>query len=149
MRPIRFYVPLLCVLLLPAIAEAQMTGDAAADVKAAETEFAATMADRDLEAFGSFIADEAVFLTGSTLRGSDAIVAAWAEYFEGEDAPFSWAPETVEVLDSGTLALSSGPVVDSAGNRVGTFNSIWRLEPDGRWRVVFDKGCPACACDGK
>jgi len=45
------------------------------------------------------------------------------------------------MLDSGTLALSSGPVKDPQGNVVGIFNSIWRLEADGRWRVVFDKGC--------
>ena len=58
------------------------------------------------------------------------------------DAPFSWRPEVVEVLDSGTLALTSGPVRDPTGKQTGTFNSIWRREPDGRWRVVFDKGCP-------
>ena len=31
------------------------------------------------------------------------------------DAPFSWQPETVEVLASGTLAISSGPVKDTNG----------------------------------
>ena len=45
------------------------------------------------------------------------------------------------MLDSGTLALTSGPVFDPQGKQIGMFNSIWRLEPDGRWRVVFDKGC--------
>jgi hypothetical protein len=59
-------------------------------------------------------------------------------------APFSWSPEVVDVLESGTLAHSSGPVRDAGGRRIGTFNSIWRREPDGRWRVVFDKGCPVC-----
>jgi hypothetical protein len=24
------------------------------------------------------------------------------------------------------------------------FQSVWRLDPDGRWRVVFDKGCDVC-----
>jgi len=149
MKPIRSCLPFLCaLLLLPAAAAAQMTGDPAADVKAAETAFAATMADRDVEAFGSFVAEEAVFFTGQVLRGAPAILDAWSKYFEGEEAPFSWAPESVEVLDSGTLALSSGPVLDPEGNRIGTFNSVWRLEPDGRWRVVFDKGCPPCDCAG-
>jgi ketosteroid isomerase-like protein len=66
-------------------------------------------------------------------------------YFEGGAAPFSWAPETVEVLHSGDLAFSSGPVRNPAGERVGTFNSVWRRERDGRWQIVFDKGCPSCA----
>ena len=33
------------------------------------------------------------------------------------------------------------------GRRIGSFNSIWRREPDGTWLVVFDKGCPACNCE--
>jgi ketosteroid isomerase-like protein len=73
-----------------------------------------------------------------------AVVSGWKQFFEGEQAPFSWAPESVEVLDSGTLALSSGAVRDPAGTPVAAFNSVWRLEKDGRWRVVFDKGCPVC-----
>ncbi|HZV90436.1 MAG TPA: hypothetical protein VFF34_00365, partial [Candidatus Nitrosocosmicus sp.] len=63
--------------------------------------------------------------------------------------PFSWEPETVEVLPSGTLALTSGPVHDPKGTLIGTFSTIWRLEPDGRWRVVFDKGCEVCAPEPK
>jgi ketosteroid isomerase-like protein len=51
------------------------------------------------------------------------------------------------VLDSGNLAFSSGPVLDPDGRQVGTFNSVWRREPDGRWLVVFDKGCPVCNCE--
>jgi ketosteroid isomerase-like protein len=47
----------------------------------------------------------------------------------------------IEVLPSGTLALSSGPIHDPNGKQVGTFSSIWRREPDGRWLIVFDKGC--------
>jgi hypothetical protein len=53
----------------------------------------------------------------------------------------------VEVLASGTLAHSSGPVHDAKGRQIGNFNSIWRREPDGTWLVVFDKGCPVCNCE--
>jgi hypothetical protein len=27
---------------------------------------------------------------------------------------------------------------------VATFNSIWRLDADGQWRVIFDKGSRDC-----
>jgi ketosteroid isomerase-like protein len=118
----------------------------AAQVREQETAFASTMAERDLGSFLSYVSDEAVFFTGKVLRGVEAIEVGWSPFFEGESAPFSWKPESVEVLDSGTLALSSGPVLDPGGNQIGTFNSVWRLEPDGRWRVVFDKGCPPCDC---
>ena len=124
----------------------QTAEDLASEVRSAEQAFAATMAERNLEAFVSHLADEAVFFTGKVLRGAEEIAAAWSPFFEGAAAPFSWEPEQVEVLDSGTLALSSGPVYDPGGNRIGTFNSVWRFEADGRWRVVFDKGCPPCDC---
>ena len=117
-------------------------------VTATERAFAATMKARDLTAFASFLADEAIFFSGQTpLRGRDAIVAAWRTYYEGERAPFSWEPEQVEVVQSGTLAYSGGPVYDAAGKVVGRFNSIWRLEAPGRWKIVFDRGeAPPCPC---
>lgn len=49
------------------------------------------------------------------------------------------------MLESGSLALSTGPVYDAAGRVIGRFDSIWRLEQSGDWRVVFDKGSPVCA----
>ncbi|MEW6335984.1 MAG: YybH family protein [Acidobacteriota bacterium] len=142
------------VLVLGAVcapsAWAATTAELAAEVSAAETAFAATMARRDLAAFGVFVAEEALFFGRSrVLRGRAAVVEGWRPYFDGPQAPFSWAPETVEVLDSGTLALSSGPVRDPSGAVVGSFVSTWRREPDGAWRVVLDKGCPPCDCPPK
>jgi ketosteroid isomerase-like protein len=121
-------------------AHGQMNG-VATEVEAREVAFAKTMADRSLDAFASFISPEAIFFNGNVpLKGRDAIVRAWAAFFEGPTAPFSWHPDVVEVLESGTLALSSGPVRAPSGDEVGRFNSIWRKDADGEWRVVFDKG---------
>jgi ketosteroid isomerase-like protein len=107
------------------------------------------MAKRDATAFATFIADEAIFMGAGemprVLRGKPAIVAAWKPYFDGPTAPFSWEPEIVEVLDSGGLALTSGPVHDPNGALIGLFNSIWRLEKDGHWRVLFDRGSQVCS----
>ena len=121
-------------------------------VEDSERAFAQTMADRDHAAFTSYLADETVFFDADRpLVGKDAVAAAWAAYFEQADAPFSWAPETVIVLQSGTLAHSSGPVLNPAGEPVATFNSVWRREPSGAWKIVFDKGsavCPGPAAEG-
>jgi ketosteroid isomerase-like protein len=116
-------------------------------VVATERAFAKTMADRDPAAFAGFVAGEAVFFMGATpLRGRDAVAAAWQRFFEKPQAPFSWEPAQVEVLASGNLALSSGPVYNPAGKQVGTFTSIWRLEAPGKWRIVFDRGNDVCDC---
>jgi ketosteroid isomerase-like protein len=132
--------------LLVACASSWAQADFRQEVFAAERAFAQTMADRDHEAFASFISEEARFFgPAEPLRGKQQVVEGWALFFEGSDAPFSWEPQTVEVLDSGTLALSSGPVRNKAGESVAQFTSIWRRESDGAWRVVFDKGCDLCA----
>lgn len=121
-------------------AQGQVDGPAA-EVEAREIAFAKTMADRDLDAFLSFVSPEAVFFNGNEpLRGRDAIERDWARFFEGPDAPFSWHPDVVQVLESGHLALSSGPVLGASGEQIGRFNSIWRKDADGQWWVVFDKG---------
>jgi ketosteroid isomerase-like protein len=123
------------------------TVELAAEVKATEKAFAKTMADRDHEAFVSFLDEETVFEgPAGELRGKDAVAAAWKPLYQGPAAPFSWKPETVSVLDSGTLGLSSGPIFAPDGRRVGTFNSVWRRRPDGSWKVIFDRGCPQCEC---
>lgn len=114
-------------------------------VIAAETAFAQTMAARDHAAFASFLADDAVFVSGKQiLRGKTAVAAGWQSFFVGESAPFSWQPQTVEVQASGQLALSSGPVRDPQGRIIAEFNSIWRQEAPGIWRIVFDKGNAVC-----
>jgi ketosteroid isomerase-like protein len=113
------------------------------EVFAAERAFAKTMADRDHAAFGRHLAEDTVFFGGRTVaHGRAAVLAAWKGYFEGPQAPFSWEPDQVEVLASGQLALSTGPVRDPQGQVVARFNSIWMRGTDGRWLVVFDKGSP-------
>jgi len=113
-----------------------------------ERAFASTMAKRDAAGFAQHISQEAIFMGASDTprvqRGRQAVVEAWKQYFDGPTPPFSWEPDIVEVLDSGTMALTSGPVRDPKGELIGRFNSIWRLEPDGRWRIVFDRGAPVC-----
>ena len=126
----------------------QPSGDGLqAEVMETERAFARTMAARDFEGFASFLADETVFFAGDEpLEGKQAVMDAWQGYYETEDAPFAWRPATVVVLESGTLALSTGPVLDPTGKQVATFTSVWRLEAPSKWRIVFDKGCRTCNC---
>ncbi|MEJ0047534.1 MAG: nuclear transport factor 2 family protein [Rhodospirillales bacterium] len=112
-----------------------------------ERAFAKTMADRDHAAFSSFISEEAVFFGGTkVLRGKKEVTEAWKGLYAKPEAPFSWEPKDVEVLDSGTLALSSGPVRDAKGKIFAIYSSIWRLEAPNTWRIVFDKGSDVCDC---
>jgi ketosteroid isomerase-like protein len=130
-----------CAAAPPKISHDQATRE----VFATERAFAKTMADRDFAAFQTFLADETVFFGGKeALRGKAAVAAKWKSFYDKPAAPFAWEPATVEVLDSSTLALSTGPVRNAAGKTIATFNSIWRREASGQWRIVFDKGSEVC-----
>ncbi len=112
-------------------------------VFAAERAFAKSMADRDLKAFSALLSEEAIFFgSAAPHRGKDKVIAAWKDFFVESRAPFSWEPDQVEVLESGTLALSTGSVRNPDGKLIARFNSIWRLEAPGTWRIIFDKGSP-------
>ncbi len=114
------------------------------EVVGTERAFAKTMADRDFKSFSTFLSSEAIFFTGNRVEhGPKEIEATWRPYFSGAAAPFSWLPDNVQVLPSGKLALSTGPVYVQ-GKEVGRFNSIWRLEGSHSWRIVFDKGEAVC-----
>ncbi|MBU1619945.1 MAG: nuclear transport factor 2 family protein [Gammaproteobacteria bacterium] len=118
-------------------------------VFAAERAFAKSMADRDLKAFEQHLSDDAIFFGEVVLKGKAAVVEGWKTFYQHKTAPFSWEPTQVEVLQDGTLALSSGPVKDPSGKVIATFSSVWRQEQPGVWKVVFDKGCGVCHCDKK
>lgn len=118
----------------------------AGEVRATEIAFAKTLADRDAKKFAGMIAPDAIWLADRPLRGPGEVLARWQKFFDAPQPPFSWSPETVEVQAGGKLALSTGPVIDAQGKRIGTYTSIWRRESEGVWRIIFDRGCPACDC---
>ena len=150
LRPGPIPALLICVdALMNACAAPAPRDTSRAEREVADTEraFAKTMTDRDHLAFRSFLADDTIFFSGPTpLRGKQRVADAWQRYFEKPEAPFSWQPEQVQVLESGELALSTGPVRDSRGKLFATFTSIWRREAPGQWRIIFDKGNDICDC---
>jgi ketosteroid isomerase-like protein len=124
--------------------------DTAADVRCREIGFSKSVEQQDLSAFASFVDSDARFVGTQVLRGSDEVTEAWSVFFAEEGPTIKWRPQIIEVLKDGKLALSRGPYhttyEDAEGNTVeswGTFNSVWRLNEDGVWRVVFDAGSPA------
>lgn len=136
-------IALLIMMTPDGTGQGQTASRLAAEVREAERAFAKSMADRDHGAFTSFLAEDAVFLSPDrALRGRREVAEGWRPFFDGPTAPFSWEPERVEVTPGGTLAISTGPVRDPDGTRIGTFTSTWRRETDGRWLVVLDSGCP-------
>lgn len=141
-----------CLLLTPVLAAAESTLEIAAEVRCREISFSRSVELQDPELFASFIDADARFVSTSVLRGPAAVTAAWAVFFASDGPRIKWRPQFVEVLEDGALALSRGPyrmlARNDEGTEVeywGTFNSVWRLQSDGSWRVVFDAGSESSA----
>jgi ketosteroid isomerase-like protein len=136
------FVSALCLLAAPAA-----FADLQDEVRCSEIGFSRSVENGDPGAFAALIDGDARFVGDSITRGPEAIMAAWQVFFSDEGPRIKWRPRIVEVLGDGTLALTRGPyrmtVRDDDGNvseHWGTFNSIWRRQPDGQWKVVFDAG---------
>lgn len=122
------------------------------EVRCAEIAFSLALETRDQAAFASMIDPDARFVSGRSqvLQGRDRVVEAWSGLFEEERNLLVWRPMVVEVLASGDLALSRGPYRLTGKGEDGEdfeawgfYNSTWRLNPEGRWQVVFDAGSPS------
>ena len=143
MKPI--VLILSALLALTSVSFSAAATEAEDELRAVEVSFAQTMVDRNWDAFSGFLAEDVVFFDGDTkLIGRQAVSDAWRGYYTTEEPLFSWEPEAVAVLASGDLGFTSGPVFAPSGDRIGTFNSVWRKSGSGQWRIVFDRGCPAC-----
>lgn len=139
----------LILLLLACMAAAAIAGivrhtahDAHTTVREHELALAASMAARDFGSFKALLADEVIFMAGAdALRGKAQVIGGWRRHFDGAQAPFSWQPDQIEVVESGTLAYTSGPLRGPDGRPIGRFNAVWRLDAPGQWRIVFNRGC--------
>lgn len=138
------------LILVAITASADEISDVEADVRCQEIAFSRSAENKNIESFRSFLDSDARFVGRSVDRGPDEITTAWEIFFAEEGPAIKWRPQFVEVLEDGMLALTRGPYrvisKDDDGKPVehwGTFNSIWRKNVGGRWRVVFDAGSDA------
>lgn len=95
------------------------------------------------DAFLEFFTDDAMFEPGAGL--------AMEQLRRQKSEPFSvrelvWEPRTGDVAASGELGWLTGPgtfvnhATADKTPRYSNYLSIWRKEPDGRWRVFIDLG---------
>jgi ketosteroid isomerase-like protein len=121
----------------------------AAQIMKADADFAQSVADRNRDRFLSFIADVTTFNGGSPteLHGREAVMKDWADFFDPAGPTLSWTPTKGEVIGAGDLGYTTGRSIlrgkGPTGNPVerrGEYLTIWRRQPDGSWKVIFDTG---------
>ncbi len=122
--------------------------DATAQIIKADLEFAQAVAQRNREKFLSFIADTTTFSGGTPneLHGRDAVMKAWAEFFEPDGPALSWTPTKGEVIGAGDVGYTIGRSIyrSKVGGRVterrGEYLTVWKKQSDGSWQAIFDTG---------
>lgn len=114
----------------------------------AEADFEKARAERGLEGWLSFFADDtADFVRGGPFTFTkEEMRRRLQKDFDPVDQ-LTWKPVKIEVADSGDLAYSLGTWQlkgkDPKGNDVtqtGKYLTVWKKQKDGSWKVVADTG---------
>jgi ketosteroid isomerase-like protein len=110
----------------------------------AEREFARTARDKGWrDAFLEFFADDAIAFSPAVIKAKERISKQPSQPFS--EIELIWEPRTGDVAASGDLGWLTGPsritnyLKDKKAN-TGCYLSVWRKQPDGRWRVIIDIG---------
>jgi ketosteroid isomerase-like protein len=125
------------VVMLPVAAGAQPAADPAA-VAAMEREFAAYAAEHGwVEAFRRYSAPDGQ-MAGP---GGIATVAASLDGAPAGDRSLAWWPRYAGIAQSGDLGFTTGTFsIDAARTPRGQYFTVWKRQPDGYWRWIFDGG---------
>jgi len=112
---------------------------------AVEKEFCARAQTEGVQkAFLYYAADSAVISRkGQLLKGKEAISRQYESF--PKNAKLEWAPDFADVSASGDLGYTYGQYTytstDSLGKTTqnkGIFHTVWKRQPDGQWRFVWD-----------
>lgn len=71
-------------------------------------------------------------------RGLAAVRTMWVEAFAQPDFSLTWKADKVVVIESGTIAYSSGSWCMAGPNATGSYLAVWRRQADGQWKVLID-----------
>lgn len=138
MRLIALALPLV---MLAAPAEAQTVS--AAPVVAAERAFAADFPAMGLAgSFSKWSTPEAVILSRGQARTSAELFTDAPAVRQPGEPLIEWWPVFAGVSMSGDLGFTTGPAAQD-GNRYGHYFTVWKRQPDGQWRWVYDGGVGA------
>lgn len=141
MRPLALFATPLILFAAPAFAQAPD----AAPIVAAERAFAADAPSMGIAgSFNKWSVPEAILIAGGRAQ---RIGEVYPDGPRPADEPLlEWWPNFAGVARSGELGFTTGGVA-VGGQRTGHYFTIWRRQPDGGWKWVYDGGSGASAAD--
>lgn len=115
-------------------------------IRKTEQEFAAMVKDQGIKpAFLKYATQEAVLMRNNTLIIGKSEIQKHFEKQPPLDGNLSWTPEFIDVSKSGDLGYTYGyytlsikDSTDRTTSQRGVFHTIWKRQPNGSWRFVWD-----------
>lgn len=111
-----------------------------AAVRQADETWAKAVAAKSVEQTLAMYDPDAV-TAGSAMfpaRGVAAFRSSWASVFAQPGFNLTWRMDAVVVLESGSIAYSSGRWSSTGPDVTGPYLAVWRKQPDGQWKVLID-----------
>ncbi|MBL8548432.1 MAG: hypothetical protein JNJ73_00500 [Hyphomonadaceae bacterium] len=111
-----------------------------APVVAAERAFAADAAAMGwIPAFRAFTAPDGIVLQPDPVNAAETFAALP----DDGNRSLQWWPAYAGIARSGDLGFTTGPYVAGESDQPrGHYFTVWRRQPDGQWRWIFDGGVP-------
>jgi uncharacterized protein (TIGR02246 family) len=127
------------------------SGSPAAVLVQADIDFDKAVAEKGVEAWVSFFAEDGImFRAGEVVQGRAAIRELMAPTFATPGFSLRWKPVRAEIAASSDLGYTYGTYESTSpgsdgkpATRTGMYVTIWRKQSDGSWRVAVDLGSPA------
>ena len=117
-------------------------------LKLLEAEFMKAAAEKGSQGYMSYYADDSVEVpNGGPLIVGKANIGKGMDFLDNKENRLEWTPVGADISSSRDLGYTYGnyefhskdkdghPHVD-----YGKYTSIWKLQKDGRWKVVLDMG---------
>jgi len=110
-----------------------------------DTQWNASFAKKDVDASVNFYAPDAwaMWPDGPTIKGTEAIRAAWTEFFKTPNLKGAFTPETIQVSSAGDMATDAGSLhleMDTPKGHVvedAKYLVVWR-KVNGAWKAQYD-----------
>lgn len=146
--PIIVVVLLVVTILLPIRRPVAASRATAETLKQLEAEFMKAAAEKGSQGYMSYYADEAVEVpNGAPLIPGKENIAKGMGFLDDKSNQLIWTPVGGDISASADLGYTYGNYEfhskDKQGKEViqyGKYTSIWKLQKDGRWKVVLDMG---------